>query len=267
MRRRLPHLLRTPACRLELHRDEQGRPAIAAVSGAARRSALRAGDRIISVGGQPTARHEEALAAIRASGDDLLLLVLRDPEAWESQRTITFCRLEINMCSFLEFPGQESKRAAVCIQRHWRGVATRKRYRRMLTMLRHEYETEVAKERYERMKRGEKARAARKKRARKAARSAAVAARSAAHCSSPAGVRRASCGRRCALSSETLWKPCACRTKWTSFWFGPRTLAAGPTAATADTVAPDQPLGWRDEGCRSSSRDRGFETGRGFAVI
>jgi len=66
---------------LELHRDEQGRPAIAAVSGAARRSALRAGDRIISVGGQPTARHEEALAAIRASGDDLLLLVLRDPEA------------------------------------------------------------------------------------------------------------------------------------------------------------------------------------------
>ena len=70
-----------PSCRLSLGNDQQGRPVIAAVKGVAKRSALRACDRIISVDGRPITRYEEALAAIRASGDDLQLVVLRDPQA------------------------------------------------------------------------------------------------------------------------------------------------------------------------------------------
>lgn len=70
-----------PSCRLSLGNDQQGRPVIAAVKGVAKRSALRACDRIVSVGGRPITRYEEALAAIRASGDDLQLVVLRDPQA------------------------------------------------------------------------------------------------------------------------------------------------------------------------------------------
>lgn len=66
---------------LELHRDEDGRAAIAGVYGESKRSALRAGDRITSVNGTPTDTHEQALAAIRRSEDDLFLIVLRDPQA------------------------------------------------------------------------------------------------------------------------------------------------------------------------------------------
>ena len=64
-----------PSCRLSLGNDQQGRPVIAAVKGVAKRSALRACDRIVSVGGRPITRYEEALAAIRASGDDLQLVL------------------------------------------------------------------------------------------------------------------------------------------------------------------------------------------------
>jgi hypothetical protein len=66
---------------LELHRDEDGRGAIAGVYGEARRSALRAGDRITAVNGTPVDTHEQVLAAVRSSGDDLFLIVLRDPQA------------------------------------------------------------------------------------------------------------------------------------------------------------------------------------------
>lgn len=66
---------------LELHRDDDGRGAIAGVYGEARRSALRAGDRITSVNGTPVDTHEQVLAAVRSSGDDLFLIVLRDPQA------------------------------------------------------------------------------------------------------------------------------------------------------------------------------------------
>jgi hypothetical protein len=66
---------------LELHKDEDGRGAIAGVYGEARRSALRAGDRITSVNGTPVDTHEQVLAAVRCSGDDLFLIVLRDPQA------------------------------------------------------------------------------------------------------------------------------------------------------------------------------------------